>query len=83
MHFQHLKRKGLAAVGIASATLVAAALSTTAWSQNGGVFSGTDVGWNGSIAGGQTREVFRFIRSGSIEAPTRSRSTALPAAMKA
>jgi endoglucanase len=40
------------------------------WSQTGGAFSGTDVGWNGSIAAGQTREVFGFIGSGSTAAPT-------------
>ncbi|MEU5872182.1 cellulase family glycosylhydrolase [Glycomyces sp. NPDC047369] len=40
------------------------------WSQTGGAFSGTDVGWNGAIAAGQTREVFGFIGSGSTEAPT-------------
>ncbi|WP_335992278.1 cellulose binding domain-containing protein, partial [Glycomyces sp. MUSA5-2] len=40
------------------------------WSQSGGAFSGTDVGWNGSIAAGQTREVFGFIGSGSTETPT-------------
>jgi hypothetical protein len=40
------------------------------WSQTGSAFSGTDVGWNGSIAAGQTRQVFGFIGSGSTEAPT-------------
>lgn len=40
------------------------------WSQTGGAFSGTDVGWNGSIAAGQTRQVFGFIGSGSSETPT-------------
>ncbi|THV29685.1 cellulose binding domain-containing protein, partial [Glycomyces paridis] len=40
------------------------------WSQTGGAFSGTDVGWNGSIAAGQTREVFGFVGAGSTEAPT-------------
>ncbi|MCC3764491.1 cellulase family glycosylhydrolase [Glycomyces sp. TRM65418] len=40
------------------------------WNQTGGVFSGTDVGWNGSIAAGQTRQVFGFIGSGSTAAPT-------------
>lgn len=40
------------------------------WSQSGGAFSGTDVGWNGSVAAGQTREVFGFIASGPTTAPT-------------
>ncbi|MFB9661163.1 cellulose binding domain-containing protein [Glycomyces mayteni] len=40
------------------------------WSQSGRVFSGSDVGWNGTVAAGQTREVFGFIGSGSTAAPT-------------
>jgi endoglucanase len=40
------------------------------WSQTGGAFSGTDVGWNGSIAAGQTREVFGFIGTGPTTVPT-------------
>ncbi|MQM24729.1 cellulase family glycosylhydrolase [Glycomyces sp. NEAU-7082] len=41
------------------------------WSQSGADFSGTDVGWNGSIPAGETRQVFGFIGSGSTEAPER------------
>ncbi|WP_211234782.1 cellulose binding domain-containing protein [Glycomyces arizonensis] len=40
------------------------------WSQSGGAFTGSDVGWNAAVAAGQTREVFGFIGSGSAEAPT-------------
>ncbi|MCC3764625.1 cellulose binding domain-containing protein [Glycomyces sp. TRM65418] len=40
------------------------------WSQSGSHFTGSDVGWNGSIASGQSREVFGFIGSGSATAPT-------------
>jgi cellulose 1,4-beta-cellobiosidase len=39
------------------------------WSQSGTGFTGKDVGWNGSIASGQSREVFGFIGSGSSTAP--------------
>ncbi|MQM27624.1 cellulose binding domain-containing protein [Glycomyces albidus] len=40
------------------------------WSQSGTAFSGSDVGWNATVAAGQTREVFGFIGSGSTAAPT-------------
>jgi hypothetical protein len=40
------------------------------WSQSGAHFTGSDVGWNGSISAGQSREVFGFIGSGSATAPT-------------
>lgn len=40
------------------------------WSQSGAHFTGSDVGWNGSIAAGQTREVFGFIGSGNAAEPT-------------
>ncbi|GAB3226851.1 glycoside hydrolase family 48 protein [Glycomyces halotolerans] len=40
------------------------------YSVSGGHFTGSDVGWNGSIAAGQTREVFGFIGSGSSDMPT-------------
>ncbi|WP_211228508.1 cellulose binding domain-containing protein, partial [Glycomyces tenuis] len=39
------------------------------WSQSGSTFTGSDVGWNGSIASGQSREVFGFVGSGSSTAP--------------
>ena len=35
------------------------------WSQSGAAFTGSDVGWNGSVASGQTRELFGLIVSGS------------------
>ncbi|MCD0443617.1 cellulose binding domain-containing protein [Glycomyces sp. A-F 0318] len=40
------------------------------WSQSGTAFSGSDVGWNGAVAAGQTREVFGFIGAGPATAPT-------------
>ncbi|WP_030160749.1 glycoside hydrolase family 48 protein [Glycomyces sp. NRRL B-16210] len=40
------------------------------WSQSGARFSASDVGWNGTIAAGQSQEVFGFIGSGSATAPT-------------
>jgi len=40
------------------------------WSQSGTHFTGSDVGWNAKVASGQTREVFGFIGSGSVAAPT-------------
>ncbi|WP_198586908.1 glycoside hydrolase family 48 protein [Glycomyces xiaoerkulensis] len=40
------------------------------YSTSGDHFTGSDVGWNGSIAAGQTREVFGFIGSGSTDTPT-------------
>jgi cellulose 1,4-beta-cellobiosidase len=40
------------------------------WSQSGTGFTGKDVGWNASIASGQSREVFGFIGNGSSTAPT-------------
>jgi len=40
------------------------------WSQSGAAFTGKDVGWNASVASGQTREVFGFIGSGSSAQPT-------------
>ncbi len=40
------------------------------WNQSGSHFTGSDVGWNGSIAAGQTQEVFGFIASGVATAPT-------------
>jgi cellulose 1,4-beta-cellobiosidase len=39
------------------------------WSQSGTGFTGGDVGWNASIASGQSKEVFGFIGSGSSTAP--------------
>jgi lysophospholipase L1-like esterase len=39
------------------------------WHQTGTGFTGSDVGWNGAVASGQTREVFGFIGSGSTAAP--------------
>jgi len=40
------------------------------WSQSGATFKGGDVGWNGTVASGQKKEVFGFIGSGSATAPT-------------
>jgi hypothetical protein len=39
------------------------------WSQSGTAFTGSDVGWNATVASGQTREVFGFIGSGGDAAP--------------
>ncbi|GAB3652849.1 hypothetical protein GCM10028833_25470 [Glycomyces tarimensis] len=52
-----------------SGTSVSSAWNVT-WSQSGSSFSGTDVGWNGSIGSGQSREVFGFVGSGSSAAPS-------------
>ncbi|HEU5128313.1 MAG TPA: cellulase family glycosylhydrolase [Glycomyces sp.] len=41
----------------------------TELSQSGGSVTASDVGWNGSIAAGQTSEVFGFIGSGPAAAP--------------
>ncbi|WP_211234655.1 cellulase family glycosylhydrolase [Glycomyces arizonensis] len=38
-------------------------------SQSGSSVTASDVGWNGSIASGQTKEVFGFIASGPAAAP--------------
>jgi cellulose 1,4-beta-cellobiosidase len=43
------------------------------WSQSGTSFTGSDVGWNGTIASGQSREVFGFIGAGSTTTPTNIR----------
>jgi len=40
------------------------------WSQSGATFTGKDVGWNASIASGQTRELFGLIASGPGTQPT-------------
>ncbi|WP_026924665.1 glycoside hydrolase family 6 protein [Glycomyces arizonensis] len=39
------------------------------WSQSGSTFNGSDVGWNGSIASGQSVQVFGFVGSGSSASP--------------
>jgi len=39
------------------------------WTQSGTGFTGKDVGWNASIASGQSKEVFGFIGNGSSAAP--------------
>ena len=39
------------------------------WSQSGAGFTGGDVGWNASIASGQSKEVFGFIGNGSSATP--------------
>ena len=41
----------------------------TELSQSGGSVTASDVGWNGSIAAGQTSEVFGFIGSGTAATP--------------
>jgi cellulose 1,4-beta-cellobiosidase len=39
------------------------------WSQSGAAFTGSDVGWNASIASGESRELFGFVASGSSTEP--------------
>ncbi|WP_084546176.1 non-reducing end alpha-L-arabinofuranosidase family hydrolase [Glycomyces arizonensis] len=39
------------------------------WSQSGSMVSAADVGWNGSVAAGQSREVFGFVASGTGAEP--------------
>ncbi len=39
------------------------------WSQSGSTFNGSDVGWNASVASGQTSELFGFVANGSSGAP--------------
>ncbi|WP_408612641.1 cellulose binding domain-containing protein [Glycomyces luteolus] len=39
------------------------------WQQSGTAVTAGDVGWNGSVAAGQTREAFGFIASGPSAAP--------------
>jgi pectate lyase len=39
------------------------------WDQSGSAFTGSDVGWNGAISSGQSRQVFGFVASGSAQAP--------------
>ncbi|GAB3231125.1 hypothetical protein GCM10027447_26050 [Glycomyces halotolerans] len=39
------------------------------WSQSGSTVTASDVGWNGSVAAGRTREVFGFIAAGPAAAP--------------
>jgi hypothetical protein len=41
------------------------------WNQSGTTFTGTDIGWNGSIDSGQSREVFGFAGNGSSATPDR------------
>ncbi|MEU6859248.1 cellulose binding domain-containing protein [Glycomyces sp. NPDC046736] len=52
-----------------SGTTVTSAWNTD-WTQSGTAFTAADVGWNASLASGETREVFGFIGSGSAQAPT-------------
>ncbi|GAA2265041.1 hypothetical protein GCM10009853_017990 [Glycomyces scopariae] len=52
-----------------SGTTVSSAWNVS-WSQSGTRFTGSDVGWNGTVASGQTRQVFGFIGSGSTADPT-------------
>lgn len=40
------------------------------WDPSGSTFTGSDVGWNATIAAGQTREVFGMTVSGPAQAPT-------------
>ena len=51
-----------------SGTTVSSAWNVS-WTQSGTAFTGKDVGWNASIASGQSKEVFGFIGSGSSTAP--------------
>lgn len=39
------------------------------WSQTGSSFTGSDVGWNATVAAGQSRELFGMIVSGSAAQP--------------
>jgi len=39
------------------------------WTQSGTAVTAGDVGWNGSVAAGQSREAFGFIASGASAAP--------------
>lgn len=39
------------------------------WSQSGAAFTGDDVGWNATVAAGQTRELFGLIVSGAAAEP--------------
>jgi endo-1,4-beta-xylanase len=39
------------------------------WSQSGAAVTAGDVGWNGSVAAGQSREAFGFVASGPSTAP--------------
>ncbi|WP_420842459.1 cellulose binding domain-containing protein [Glycomyces paridis] len=39
------------------------------WSQSGAAVTAADVGWNGAVAAGQSREAFGFIASGPATAP--------------
>jgi endo-1,4-beta-xylanase len=40
------------------------------WSQSGAAVTASDVGWNGSVAAGQSREAFGFVASGASTTPT-------------
>ncbi|GAB4084632.1 hypothetical protein GCM10028784_12620 [Myceligenerans cantabricum] len=40
------------------------------WSQSGGSFTGSDVGWNAAIGSGQSVQVFGLVGSGSAEVPS-------------
>jgi hypothetical protein len=40
------------------------------WSQSGAAVTAGDVGWNGSVAAGQSREAFGFMASGPSTVPT-------------
>ncbi|PRY58886.1 glycoside hydrolase family 6 protein [Glycomyces artemisiae] len=51
-----------------SGTTVSSAWNVS-YTQSGTSFTGKDVGWNGSIASGQSKEVFGFIGSGSSATP--------------
>ncbi len=35
------------------------------WSQSGSAVTAGDVGWNGTVAAGQSREAFGFVASGA------------------
>ncbi len=39
------------------------------WSQSGTAFTGSDVGWNGAVAAGQTSELFGLVVGGTAAAP--------------
>jgi endo-1,4-beta-xylanase len=48
----------------------------TEWSQSGSSVTAGDVGWNGTVAAGQSREAFGFVASGASTVPQVTCSTA-------
>nr|WP_227996687.1 non-reducing end alpha-L-arabinofuranosidase family hydrolase [Glycomyces albidus] len=46
------------------------------WSQTGAAVTASDVGWNGTVAAGQSREAFGFIANGATATPQATCTTA-------